>query len=87
MKAPEKVGYLLGTNHFDAEGQLVRAATPAPNPRITIATENAPATEKALRARGVVISDVAVDEFYVSLSLIARAQALVLFAGMKFPGR
>ena len=33
------------------------SATEAPNPRVTIETENARETEKGLRARGVVISD------------------------------
>ena len=33
------------------------APTQTPNPRITLATEHAPATQQALRARGIVIAD------------------------------
>src|SRR5260370_8769391 len=63
----EQVGYLLGQTILMPKANWYAPPTEAPNPRITIATEHAPETEKALRDRGVVVSDPvqAYDDFYV----------------------
>ena len=62
------------------------APTHRPNPRITLATEHAPATQDALRARGIVIADEVqpYGAFYVGqLSRQRRQQTVVLFAGRR----
>src|SRR5437868_12350991 len=63
----EQVGYLLGETIFMLKANWYAAPTQAPNPRITIATQNALDTEKALRSRNVTISDPVqpFDDFYV----------------------
>ena len=63
----EQVGYLLGQTIIMLKANWYAAPTDAPNPRITIATDHAPDTEKALRERGVTISDAVqpYDDFYV----------------------
>jgi len=63
----EQVGYLLGQTILMLKANWYAPPTEAPNPRVTIATEHAPATEKALRDRGLVVSDPvqAYDDFYV----------------------
>jgi catechol 2,3-dioxygenase-like lactoylglutathione lyase family enzyme len=53
----EQVGYVLGQTILMPKGNADVPPTEAPNPRVTIETENARETEKGLRARGVVISD------------------------------
>ena len=62
----EQVGYLLGKTILMLKG-LYAPPTQEPNPRVPIATENAPQTENALRERGVRNSDPvqAHDDFYV----------------------
>jgi catechol 2,3-dioxygenase-like lactoylglutathione lyase family enzyme len=67
FEGDERVGYMLGTTIFMLKPGWYAPPTDAPNPRITIATEHAPDTERALRARGVTISDPVqpYDEFYV----------------------
>lgn len=52
--------------------------TELPNPRITIATDDAPQTEAGLRARGVTISDPvqAYDDFYVGSFLDSEGNKL-----------
>ena len=62
---------LLKTNWY-------AAPTEAPNPRVTIATDHAPATEEALRARGITVSDPvqAYDEFYVGSFLDSEGNKL-----------
>src|SRR5215212_2003564 len=52
----EQVGYKLGETIFMLKPDWYAPPTQEPNPRITIATDNAPATEKALLGLGVVIS-------------------------------
>ena len=53
----EQVGYVLGETILMLKANWDVPPTEAPNPRVTIETENARETEKDLRARGVVISD------------------------------
>jgi catechol 2,3-dioxygenase-like lactoylglutathione lyase family enzyme len=53
----EQVGYVLGQTILMPKANADVPPTEAPNPRVTIETENARETEKGLRARGVVISD------------------------------
>ena len=52
-----QVGYALGETILMLKADSDVPPTEAPNPRVTIETEDAPKTEKDLRARGVVISD------------------------------
>jgi predicted enzyme related to lactoylglutathione lyase len=51
------VGYLVVNDTILMLKDDWEAPTETPNPRVTIETEDARATEKELRARGVVISD------------------------------
>jgi catechol-2,3-dioxygenase len=53
----QQVGYLLEQTVLMLKANWDLPPTTAPNPRVTIETENALETEKGLRARGVVISD------------------------------
>jgi catechol-2,3-dioxygenase len=53
----EQVGYRVGQTILMLKANWDVPPTEAPNPRVTIETENARETEKGLRARGVVISD------------------------------
>jgi len=63
----EQVGWMLGSTILMLKPNWYAPPTDAPNPRVTIATEDARATEAALRQRGVRISDPVqlFDEFYV----------------------
>ncbi len=74
----EQVGYLLGQTILMPKANWYAPPTKAPNPRITIATERAPETEKALRDRGVVVSDPvqAYDDFYVGSFLDSEGNKL-----------
>ena len=49
----EQVGYLLGDTILMLKANWYASPTTEPNPRITIATEDATQTERALRERGV----------------------------------
>src|SRR6476646_8280532 len=51
------VGYLVDQTILMLKPNLDVPPTATPNPRVTIETENATETEKALRALGVVIPD------------------------------
>jgi predicted enzyme related to lactoylglutathione lyase len=53
----EKVGFLIGDTVIMLKENFYASPTEMPNPRITIAVEHAPDTEKALSDRGVVIRD------------------------------
>lgn len=53
----EQVGYLIGETILMLKSDWDQPPVQNPNPRVTIETDNARETEKALRARGVVISD------------------------------
>jgi hypothetical protein len=63
----EQVGYFLGETILMLKSNWYASPTQAPNPRITITTDDALQTERALRERGVTISDPVnlYDEFYV----------------------
>jgi catechol 2,3-dioxygenase-like lactoylglutathione lyase family enzyme len=54
------------------------APTNRPNPRVTLATEHAPATQDALRARGIVIADEVrpYGDFYVGSFLDSEGNKL-----------
>lgn len=52
-----QVGYLMDQTILMLKPNSDVPPTATPNPRVTIETENAPETEKGLRARGVVIPD------------------------------
>ena len=52
-----QVGYLVDQTILMLKPNWDVPPTATPNPRVTIETENAPETEKGLRARGVVIPD------------------------------
>ena len=53
----EKVGFLIGDTVIMLKEDFYAPPTEMPNPRITIAVEHAPDTEKALKGSGVVIRD------------------------------
>lgn len=57
FEGADQVGWLLGETILMLKPDWYAPPTSAPNPRITIATERARATESALRERGVTISD------------------------------
>ncbi len=63
----KELGYSLGQTVLMLKEDWYSPPTDMPNPRITIEVRHAPNTEKALRARGIVISDPVqpYDEFYV----------------------
>jgi hypothetical protein len=52
-----QVGYLLEQTILMLKADSDVPPTAAPNPRVTLETENARETEKGLQARGVLISD------------------------------
>src|SRR5947209_7451312 len=66
LEGKDQVGYLLGTTIIMLKENWYAAPTPAPNPRVTIATDDARETEQALARKDVVISDKVqlYDEFY-----------------------
>ena len=53
----EQVGYLIGETILMLKANWDKPPEQNPNPRVTIETDDARETEKALRTRGVVISD------------------------------
>ncbi|MFY9986401.1 MAG: VOC family protein [Chthoniobacterales bacterium] len=53
----EQVGYLVGETILMLKAGWDQPPVQNPNPRITVETDDARETEKALRSRGVVISD------------------------------
>jgi catechol 2,3-dioxygenase-like lactoylglutathione lyase family enzyme len=57
FEGDEPVGWQLGSTILMLKPDWYAPPTAAPNPRVTIATENARQTEAALHARGVVIAD------------------------------
>ena len=67
FEGDEQVGWMLGSTILMLKPNWYAPPTDAPNPRITIATQNARATEAALRELGVRVSDPVqlFDEFYV----------------------
>ena len=53
----EQVGYLVGETILMLKPDWDQSPAQNPNPRVTLETDDARETEKALRSRGVVISD------------------------------
>lgn len=78
FEGAEQVGWLLGGTILMLKPNRYAPPTDAPNPRITIATENARQTESALRACGVTISDPVqtYDEFDVGSFLDSEGNKL-----------
>ena len=75
----QQVGYLVGQTILMLKPNWDVPPTEAPNPRVTIETEDARETEKSLRARGVVISDpvqVYDDDHYVGSFLDSEGNKL-----------
>jgi hypothetical protein len=74
----DQVGYLLGETILMLKPNWYAPPTDKPNPRVTIATEDARQTEAALRARSVVISDPVqlFDDFYVGSFLDSEGNKL-----------
>ena len=56
FEGAEQVGWQLGQVILMLKPDWA-VPTAQPNPRVTLATEHAPATQEALRARGVTIAD------------------------------
>jgi len=71
-------GYALGPAILMLKAGWYAPPTDMPNPRITIEVRHAAHTEKALRARGVVISDPVqpYDDFYVGSFLDSEGNKL-----------
>ena len=78
FEGDEQVGYLFGDTILMLKPEWYAAPTMSPNPRITIATEHAPNTEKRLRALGVAIADPVqpYDDFYVGSFLDSEGNKL-----------
>ena len=84
-----QVGYHLEQTILMLKDNWYGTPTAEPNPRITIASDHAPDTEAALRARGVTIADpgfVYDGHTYNSLSLIARKITGTQWSGPAFFG-
>lgn len=78
FEGAEQVGWRIGETILMLKPNWYAPPTEAPNPRITIATEDARATEAALRERGVGIADPVqlYDEFYVGSFLDSEGNKL-----------
>ena len=63
----EQVGYLLGETIFMLKENWYAAPTQTPNPRVTVASQDAQAAEKALRSLNITVADPVqlFDDFYV----------------------
>jgi catechol 2,3-dioxygenase-like lactoylglutathione lyase family enzyme len=74
----EQVGYLLGQTIFMLKANWYAPPTQQPNPRITIAVDDARRTQQALAARGVEIADPVTlfDDFYVGSFLDSEGNKL-----------
>lgn len=74
----EQVGWMLGSTILMLKPNWYAPPTGAPNPRVTIATEDARVTETGLRERGVRISDPVqlFDEFFVGSFLDSEGNKL-----------
>jgi catechol 2,3-dioxygenase-like lactoylglutathione lyase family enzyme len=77
FEGEEQVGWWLGQVILMLKPDWA-APTELPNPRVTLATDHAPATQEALRARGVVIAnEVQVyGDFYVGSFLDSEGNKL-----------
>jgi len=78
FEGDEQVGFLLGQTILMLKSNWYAPPTEAPNPRVTIATEDARQTERALIDRGVRISDAVAlyDEFWVGAFLDSEGNKL-----------
>lgn len=78
FEGDKQAGYFLGQTILMLKANWYAPPTDKLNPRITIATEHAPDTEKALRARGVTISDPVqpYEDFYVGSFLDSEGNKL-----------
>ncbi len=74
----EQVGYLLGQTIFMLKPNWYASPTRQPNPRITVAVDDARQTQRALEARGVEIADAVAlfDNFYVGSFLDSEGNKL-----------
>ena len=79
----EQVGYSLGDITLMLKSGWYASPTQSPNPRITIETNDAVQMERALREKGVVISDPleVYDEFYVGSFLDSEETSSGVRAG------
>lgn len=74
-----QVGYFLGQTILMLKDNWYGTPTSEPNPRITFASDHAPDTEAALRARGVTIADPVQaydDGFYIGSFLDSEGNKL-----------
>jgi catechol 2,3-dioxygenase-like lactoylglutathione lyase family enzyme len=78
FEGSEQVGYFLGDTIMMLKSDWYASPTKEPNPRVTIATDDALQTERALRERGVTISDPVTlyDDFYVGSFLDSEGNKL-----------
>lgn len=77
FEGTEQVGWWLGPIILMLKPDW-EAPTAAPNPRVTLATDHAPATQDALRARGIAIADEVrpYGDFYVGSFLDSEGNKL-----------
>ena len=77
FEGDEQVGWWLGSVILMLKPDW-EAPTDSPNPRVTLATEHAPATQDALRARGIAIADEVrpYGDFYVGSFLDSEGNKL-----------
>jgi catechol 2,3-dioxygenase-like lactoylglutathione lyase family enzyme len=74
-----QVGFFLGQTILMLKDNWYGTPTAEPNPRITIASDHAPDTEKTLRERGVTIADPVQaydDGFYIGSFLDSEGNKL-----------
>jgi catechol 2,3-dioxygenase-like lactoylglutathione lyase family enzyme len=78
FEGAEQVGYLLGQTILMLKANWYAGPTEHPNPRVTIAVENARETECSLRARQVKIADPVqlFDDFWVGSFLDSEGNKL-----------
>lgn len=78
LEGEDQVGYSLDQTSLMLKDNWYAPPSDALNPRITTATDHAPATEAALRERGITISDAvqAYNEFYVGSFLDSEGNKL-----------
>lgn len=77
FEGSEQVGWWLGQVILMLKPQWA-APTTMPNPRVTLATDHAPATQAALRVRGITIANEveAYGDFYVGSFLDSEGNKL-----------
>jgi catechol 2,3-dioxygenase-like lactoylglutathione lyase family enzyme len=74
-----RMGFFLGQTILMLKDNWYGTPTAEPNPRLTIASDHAPDTEKALRERGVTIADPVQaydDGFYIGSFLDSEGNKL-----------